>query len=104
MKINGLQPQQVYKIFEKDVSYVNRAEGKTDSGEYADSLEISKQSADLSEARGLACDAGLYTDNSADREAKIENLKSLVEQGQYSIPAKDVANSILSGRSTGEVR
>jgi negative regulator of flagellin synthesis FlgM len=99
MKINGLQPQEVYKTFSKDTVRTGSTDVKavSGSGSDADRLEVSQQCADLNEARRLVDDSGIDVKDD-DREEKIEGLKSLIEQGQYNISAKDVASSILNGR------
>lgn len=106
MKINGLEPQDVYK------SYINSAarnDGENSEAETeaaadvsADRVEISPSSSRLSEARELTRRAGVGTgDDAAARSGKVASIKSAVDSGSYSVPAEDVAQSILEGRSFG---
>lgn len=98
MKINGLQPQEVYKSFMKDVVHTGSAHVKASRVSQTDSLEVSSQCAELNEARKLADESGIVDLDGGVREEKIEELKSLIEQGQYNVSAKDVAESIIKGK------
>ncbi|CDZ23517.1 hypothetical protein CCDG5_0378 [[Clostridium] cellulosi] len=97
MKINGLQPQEVYKTYVNNI-YKSGAEIKKAVISDTDSLTISQQSSDLYEARRLADESGILDVNEEGREERIEELKSLIDSGQYNVSAEDVAKSIVSGK------
>lgn len=100
MKINGLQPQDVYKSYmnsnlHSDDSVEKDKKDETDVN--ADRVEISSESADLSEARELTRKSGIMSAHDSSRSEKVEALKQQVESGEYNVSSKDVAKSILTG-------
>lgn len=97
MKINGLQPQEVYKTYVNNV-HKSGSDIKKAVISDTDSLTISQQSSDLCEARRLAEESGIFDVNDECREDKIEELKSLIDAGQYNVSAEDVAKSIVCGK------
>ena len=104
MKINGLQPQDVYKSFASNSVHGEdsaAADKKITADVSADRVEISPESSELNEARNLVQQSGITeSDDSqtASRSEKVEALKQQVESGEYNVSSKDVANSILTGR------
>ena len=104
MKINGLQPQDVYKSFASSTAHSEDnvvADKKSAVDVSADRVEISSESADLNEARNLVQQAGITDSDgsqTASRSEKVEALKQQVESGEYNVSSKDVANSIVTGR------
>lgn len=104
MKIDGLQPQDVYKSYMSSAVRGDGAGSDTEkaaaSDISADRVEISPESADLSEARELVAESGISADLSTDapsRSDKVGALKSQVESGEYNVASEDVAKSILTG-------
>ena len=102
MKIDGIPVQNVLDAYTKNntqqsggqAGRVTR-ETQADSGEGTDRVEISNQASDMSEARSLTRDVPRQSDS--DKEARIANIKSMIDSGQYSVPSGDVAKSILRG-------
>jgi negative regulator of flagellin synthesis FlgM len=103
MKINGLQPQDVYKSYMKSAISTDGTD-KSGTGSVkadTDRVEISSQGSDISEARELVKKSGILTDDDsdgADRAEKVETLKNQVQSGNYNVDSKDVSQSIIKGR------
>lgn len=96
MKINGLQPQEIYKSYMQTSSRTDNE--KSSSKEVnADRVEISAQGADITEARKLVKKSGLSASDGTD-SARIDALKEKVRSGSYNVSSKDIAKSILKGR------
>lgn len=103
MKIDGLQPQDIYKSFVSGAVHGNdvAAAGKKAADVSTDRVEISSESAGLNEARNLVRQSGIADIDDLQASGgseKVEALKQQVESGEYNVSSKDVANSILSGR------
>lgn len=102
MKINGLQPHNVYVSFskeEKEKKTVKEPSGQAGS---SDRVEISAEAAGRSEAERLA---QKITDTPADtgRAERLDAIKKQVQDGTYQVPAEQVAGSILGGRVDRQV-
>ncbi len=106
MTINGLSPQDLYKSQMAGAAYgKNAAAAKAASaGEPSETgagdavrVEISQQGSDVTQARALAQKAGL-TAAEPGRAARLEQLRDQVRGGTYSVPASEIARSIVGGR------
>jgi flagellar biosynthesis anti-sigma factor FlgM len=100
MKIDGLQPQAVYKSFANSAAKIDDAGKKSVNQTDADRVEISSECSDLNQARKLVDQSGISADTSAqasERSEKVEALKQQIESGEYYVSSKDVARSILTG-------
>lgn len=96
MKINGLQPQDIYKSYMQSPS---RTETEKSSAKEVktDRVEISAQGAGITGARELVKKSGINSGEGASSE-RLEELKKQVQSGSYSVSSKDIAQSILKGR------
>lgn len=100
MKINGVQPQDIYKSFMNSTVHSENSDKKTTTDISTDRVEISPESVSLSEARELTRQSGITADSAVDassRSEKVEALKKQIESGEYNVASEDVAKSILTG-------
>lgn len=106
MKIGGLQPQDVYKSYIGSTSRSEDPAGGKKSVDNpdisTDRVEISSECADLNEARELVRLSGI-NEESGDRSAKLEALKSQIEAGEYYVSADDIARRILNGKRADNI-
>lgn len=96
MKINGLQPQEIYKSYMQNSS---RAESEKSSTREikTDRVEISAQGAGITGARELVKKSGISASEGTSSE-RLEAIKKQVQSGSYSVSSKDIAQSIIKGR------
>jgi flagellar biosynthesis anti-sigma factor FlgM len=97
MEINRLEPQKLYKAFMNTNACGLDADKKNNEVK-ADTVEISSESANLSEARRLVSRSGIARSDARSRSEKIEALKEQIEAGEYSVSSNDVAHAILTGK------
>lgn len=97
MQINGLQPQDIYKSYQKNTPRPSAPEKSGDSAPIADRVEISSQGSDITQAKELVKKSGIASGDSSGRSEKIEELKKQVQGGTYNVPSKDIAQSIIKG-------
>lgn len=96
MKINGLQPQEIYKSYMQTSLHTDNEKSSAKEAN-TDRVEISAQGTDINDARKLVKKSGISADEGADSE-RLEALKEKVQSGSYSVSSKDIAQSILKGR------
>lgn len=95
MKIDGVQPHNIYTSFSKS----EKAEQThSDQPAGADRVEISAEAASRSEAGRLSGQIQDDSDNGTVREERLAAIKKQVQDGSYQVPAEKVAGSILGGR------
>lgn len=105
MEINGLQPSNIYKAFMESPVRSGSSKGTEVDTVSTDRVEISSQSADLNAARELARKSYIAKDlagTDKEHSEHFESVKNLLASGKYSVDSKDVAKSILRGKSVGE--
>lgn len=99
MKVDGYQ---VSKLYESYNGKNNQAAGvnkdAADKTEKSDKVEISGQASDMSNAISLGQKVK-SAESPEDRQARIDEIKRLVDSGQYNISSKEVAQSILVGKN-----
>jgi flagellar biosynthesis anti-sigma factor FlgM len=99
MKIDGFQAGKLYEAYaSKNNQAANLTPDDSSKAEKTDRVEISPKAAGMSEATALSQKIQ-GAESPADRQARISQLKSLIESGQYNVPSKAVAQSILIGSS-----
>lgn len=105
MKIDSIQIQNTYGAYAGGASDASGENGRRRAGAALDDelgaaqqdrVELSSQAVHMADAQKMAPKV-TGDDDGASREAKVAQLRSLVESGQYSVSSKDVARSILVG-------
>lgn len=97
MKIDGIQAGRLYDAF-SDKKTSGQTSGGARSPEKGDRVEISGKASDMSKAGSLARSSS-SSETSADRQARLDHIKKLVDSGEYNVSSKKVARSILTGRN-----
>jgi flagellar biosynthesis anti-sigma factor FlgM len=99
MKIDGFQASKLYEAYaDKNSQAAGANTNNKSSADKPDRVEISATAAGMSQATSLS--QKVPTAESPDeRQARVEQLKQLISTGQYNIPSKAVAQSILLGGS-----
>lgn len=102
MKINGVQPHNVYAAFSKEKSEQQPVQEPSGQAERSDRVEISAEAAGRNEAEQLA---RKITDVSADtgRAKRLDAIKERVRNGTYQVAAERVAGSILGSQIDRQV-
>ncbi len=97
MKIDGFQVSKRYETYSANSSKAaNVNAGDQSRPDKTDRVEISAKAADMNEATALK--QGIRQVESPDaRQARIGEIKKLIDAGQYNVPTKAVAQSILVG-------
>lgn len=100
MEISAIKAQNVYKALKtEERPPVKPEESEAQMG---DRVEISQRGADVAKASKLAQKAGSVDSAAESRETRVNELKGLIESGQYNIDAREVAKSIVNGRPLNE--
>ena len=105
MKIDNIQIQNTYGAFTGGASDASSESSRRRSDAALDAesgtvqqdrVEISSRAVHMADAQKMAAKISNDEDTFS-REEKVARLRSLVENGQYSVSTKDVARSILVG-------
>lgn len=100
MKVDGYQVSKLYESYNgknNQAAGVNK-DAANKAAEKADKVEISNQASDMSNAISLG-QKMKNTESPEDRQARIDEIKKLVDSGQYNVSSKEVAQSILVGKN-----
>lgn len=99
MKIDGFQASSLYEAYSgKNNQTTNVSSEDTANSNTSDRVEISAKAADMSGATALSQKI-TSGESDTERQTRISQLKSLIDAGQYNVPSKAVAQSILIGSS-----
>ena len=96
MKIDGFGVGKFYEQYSgKTAKDANPAAQEVVKAAKTDRVEISSKAADMNKA--ALVQKSMSSESIDERQSRIDNIKSLVDAGQYNIPTKTVAQSILRG-------
>lgn len=102
MRIDHYQAGEIYRAYAEKAAQTQAAGTGTTASDAvggtapSDRVEISQKASDMQQARELS--SRISADETpADRQARIADIKSRIESGQYQVASSDVARSILLG-------
>jgi flagellar biosynthesis anti-sigma factor FlgM len=97
MKVDGYQVGKLYESFAGKNSQSTTAGKEPSKAGKPDTVEISDQASDMNNAVALGKKVNELSETPEDRQARVDELKKLIDGGQYNVSSKAVAQSILLG-------
>lgn len=94
MKIDGIKAQNIYESYAKNNS---KKVEKADIKASGDRVEISAKASDMNLAKKITSKETAPVEKTS-REERINEIKSRIDAGNYSVPSSDVARSMVKGR------
>lgn len=99
MKIDGFQAGKLYEAYASSSGKpANTNTGSAAADDGMDRVEISEKASQASKASELRQQA-TSSETAEQRQQRIDEIKKLVNEGQYHVPARAVAQSMLIGRN-----
>ncbi|MDR3553078.1 MAG: flagellar biosynthesis anti-sigma factor FlgM [Clostridia bacterium] len=95
MKVNGIQAQNIYESYQKNLKQDEAVKDSSSQKAQGDTLELSPGAADLQEAGTFARKTS--DDGDTQRTARITDIKNQIDAGTYNVSSQDVARSVLKG-------